>query len=107
MARLADSKTLQSFARAQLEDAQKRFASFESEAQKVVEEWVEKGRQRLGGKGLAKDVRKKLDQLQAKVVEAVGVASQAQIRELSRELSRLNKKLDQLTKRAPKPEARA
>jgi hypothetical protein len=39
-------------------------------------------------------VKKRLDVLQSRVVEAAGVASQAQLRELSRELTRISKKLD-------------
>jgi hypothetical protein len=42
------------------------------------------------------ELRKRLDGIQTKAVEAVGVASQAQVKELNRELSRLSKKLDQI-----------
>lgn len=42
----------------------------------------------------------KVDTLQAKVVEAVGVASQSQVQQLNKELSRLSKKLDVLLKPA-------
>ncbi len=45
---------------------------------------------------MSSELRKRLDGLQTKAVEAVGVASQAQVKELNRELSRLSKKLDQI-----------
>ena len=58
------------------------------------------------------ELRKRLDGLQTKVVEAVGVASQSQVKEINRELSRLSKKLDRSALReeahpAPRPAASA
>ncbi|GMU01828.1 hypothetical protein KH5H1_59480 [Corallococcus caeni] len=44
------------------------------------------------------ELRKRLDGLQAKVVEAVGVASQSQVQQITQELGRLSKKLDVLLK---------
>ncbi|TSC31546.1 hypothetical protein FOF48_12810 [Corallococcus sp. Z5C101001] len=44
------------------------------------------------------ELRKRLDGLQAKVVEAVGVASQSQVEQITHELGRLSKKLDVLLK---------
>ncbi len=48
------------------------------------------------------ELRKRLDGLQTRAVEAVGVASQAQVKELNRELSRLSKKIDQILPSAVK-----
>ena len=48
---------------------------------------------------------RQLDVLQNRVVQAVGVASQAQIRAINKELARLSKKLDTLAgKRSTRPQ---
>jgi hypothetical protein len=44
------------------------------------------------------ELRKRLDGIQARVVEAVGVASQSQVEQITQELGRLSKKLDVLLK---------
>jgi hypothetical protein len=54
---------------------------------------------------------RRLDGIQTRAVEAVGVASQAQVKELNRELSRLAKKIDQIVpgsakKAAPRADSR-
>ncbi|MDY7230889.1 hypothetical protein [Hyalangium rubrum] len=122
MAANGKSRNLESFVKQQLEGAQKRFGDLEQEAGKVFRTLKarSKGQARevekllgqinsdallenpkvkeFGRKAtqVSTDLRKRLDGLQTKAVEAVGVASQAQVKELNRELSRLSKKLDQL-----------
>ena len=135
---------VQGFVKEQIDDAQKRLAAFESEAQKVLETIADRAQrsrkdvegllQRFNGleqlrdgleqlrelnpldpqsrKAISKkatqarnEVQKKLNQLQTRVVESVGVASQAQVREINREIARLSKKLDSLI--GKKPAARA
>lgn len=115
-------RNLESFVKQQLEGAQKRFEGLESEAGKVLRTLKARSRgparevekllgqinpdtllenpkvKELGRKAtqVRSDLRKRLDGFQTKAVEAVGVASQAQVKELNRELSRLSKKLDQI-----------
>lgn len=124
---------VQKFVKGQLEEAQKRWALLEDEAQKVVKNLVARGMEsrkeieglltRLNGpeqvaaekvKELSKragearaELKKRLDGLQTRVVEAAGVASQSQVKAISRELTRLSKKLDTLVGKKPKPEVRA
>lgn len=145
-----EARPLQDFMKHPLVDAQKRLQAFETEAQKVLENLVERGQksrkevealltrfngleQLRGGidqlrdlnpldpkavKSFRKkanqartDVEKRINSLQARVVETVGVASQAQVREINRELVKLSKKLDALNgtgkKAGTKPEARS
>jgi ElaB/YqjD/DUF883 family membrane-anchored ribosome-binding protein len=117
---------IQMFVKGQLQDAQKRFAYFEGEAQKVLDGLVERAKesrtdleglvQRFNGVEQIKgrldhlkdlnliekaneslaEVQRRLSALQTKVVESVGVASQAQVNQINRELARLSKKLDTL-----------
>ena len=53
---------------------------------------------KLGKKANAasQEVRKRIEDLQNKVIEGVGVASQAQVKEINKELIKLSKKLDSL-----------
>jgi hypothetical protein len=51
-------------------------------------------------------MKKRFDALQGRIIEVSGMASQAQIRELNKELHRLAKKVDVLIEKK-KPEARA
>jgi len=108
---------LQVFVKEQFADAQKRFAHFEGEAQKVLETLRGRARESrkelegfvqdrldhlkdlpLLGKANASlgEVQKRLTVVQAKVIESVGMASQAQVDQINRELARLSKKLDGL-----------
>ncbi|HEX8704935.1 MAG TPA: hypothetical protein VF815_39245 [Myxococcaceae bacterium] len=124
MATNGKAQNLETFVKQQLGGAQKRLAGLEQEANKVLRtlKTRSKGSAREMEKFLGKvnseaealldspkvkelgrkatqvgsEVRKRLDGLQTKAVEAVGVASQAQVKELNRELSRLSKKLDQI-----------
>jgi len=124
MATNGKAQQLESFVKQQLGGAQKRLAGLEQEANKVlrtlktrtqgpareVEKFLGKVNteagalldsdkvKQLGRKAtqVGSEVRKRLDGLQTKAVEAAGVASQAQVKELNRELSRLSKKLDQI-----------
>ena len=67
--------------------------------QNTVETWVrgslEGAQTRLAN--LTNEVKNRFDGLQARVVEAAGVASQSQLDELNRELDRLSKKIDALS----------
>lgn len=122
MATNGKGRNLESFVKQQLEGAQKRFEGLESEAGKVLRTLKARSRgparevekllgqinpdallenpkvKELGRKAtqVSSELRKRLDGIQTKAVEAVGVASQAQVKELNRELSRLSKKLDQI-----------
>lgn len=118
----AASGQVQTFLRGQINGAQKAFTSLETEAEKVFQSVVARGQQSrkeleslLGKlntgelnvladprvKKISKkatqagtQLRKRLDGVQTRVVEAVGVASQTQVREINRELTKLSKKLD-------------
>lgn len=127
---------IQDFVRGQITEVQKTFASIETEAEKALKNLVARGQesrkelealvkrvnsgdfnpleadtvQKVAKKAnqAGNEVLKKLDGLQAKVIEVTGVASQSQIKELSREIARLSKKVDTLlNKKGAKPEARA
>jgi hypothetical protein len=112
----------QAFVREQLEEAQRRFSAFETDAERMLKQLTVRAKQqrkeleglvqKLNANGLTKramqarsQVTKQLDVLQSRVVEAVGVASQSQIRAINKELARLSKKLDTLAgKRSPRPQ---
>ncbi|MBF5041172.1 hypothetical protein FGE12_02125 [Aggregicoccus sp. 17bor-14] len=115
---------LEAFVKGQLGEAQKRIAGLEKEAEKVLKNLAARGadsRKELEGllgrinsgefnplesarvRELGKkanqagaEVKKRLDGLQTRVVEAVGVASQTQVKEINRELGKLSRKLDTL-----------
>ncbi len=101
------------FVVAHLEDARKQLLRFEKELAargkqqrkdiEAVIAQVKSGRPLKALKGQANEVgvvvRKRLDGLQGKLVEAAGVASVAQVKEINRELNKLAKKLDTLTKK--------
>ncbi|WP_163870626.1 hypothetical protein [Myxococcus eversor] len=112
------------FLKAQLAHAQKRIEELEGEAGKVVKALdarrVEATKEaqslwtkfqagelltdprvkELGTKvnAAGSELRKRLDGLQARVVETVGVASQSQLQEINKELSKLSRKVDALLK---------
>jgi len=89
--------TIQVFMKEQLEEAQRRFETFEADAEKVLKQLIARGKQqRKELDGLRTQVRRGWGQFQTRVVEATGVATQAQVKELNRELGRLSKKLDVL-----------
>lgn len=122
MATNGKTRNLETFVKQQLEGAQKRFEGLEHEAEKALRTLKARSKgparevekflgqinpdvllgspkvKELGRKAtqVSTDLRKRLDGIQTRAVEAVGVASQAQVKELNRELSRLSKKLDQL-----------
>ncbi len=122
MATNGKARNLETFVKQQLEGAQKRFEGLETEAGKVLRTLKARSKgparevekilgqinpdtllenpkvKELGRKAtqVSSDLRKRLDGFQTRAVEAVGVASQAQVKELNKELSRLSKKLDQL-----------
>jgi ElaB/YqjD/DUF883 family membrane-anchored ribosome-binding protein len=119
------TRNLETLVKGGLEEAQKRFQGLETEADKLVKSLkprVEESRKeveallaKLDGKELTQllehprvkelsrkatqtgnALRKRLDGLQNRVVESTGVASQAQVKEIRRELSKLTKKIDEL-----------
>lgn len=126
---------VQVFVKEQIEEAQKRILAIESEAKKALENLVEKGMQsrkelegalrRFNAKDLkllenptvkqigrraeaaGTEMRKRFDALQSRLIQVSGVASQAQLREINKELHRLARKVDTLIERKTKPEARA
>ncbi|MBU8899410.1 hypothetical protein DRW03_29015 [Corallococcus sp. H22C18031201] len=115
---------VEGFLKEQLAQAQKRLEGLEGEASKVMKTLESRGQeaakevqqlwtklqagelltdprvQELGKKvdAAGSELRKRLDTLQTRVVEAVGVASQSQVQSLNQELSKLSKKLDMLLK---------
>ncbi len=117
------AQKLPAFVREQIEDAQKRLVALETEAQRVLQNLVERGQKsrneveallgrlqgmeqvkeakKLGKKATAArtEVQKRLNVLQARVIETVGVASGAQVKEINRELAKLSKKIDALVKK--------
>lgn len=117
---------VQDFVKEQMDEAQKRFQVIEGEAKKaigkirrfnakelkflenptaVVNATVKQLSKKAGA--ATTDLRKRFDSLQSRLIEATGVASQSQIRELNKELHRLAKKVDALVEKKVKPEARA
>jgi polyhydroxyalkanoate synthesis regulator phasin len=112
---------LQGFVKEQVAEAQKRFAALQTEAEKTFKTWVARGQElqatttkRASAVGndlrkRAEILQKKAESLQNRLVQAAGVATQSQVRALSRELSRLSKKVDALIEKKPpqKPDARA
>ncbi len=134
----SNGSNLEGFVKGQLVEAQKRFVGLEKEAEKVLKNLAARGAdsrkelegllgrinagefnplenprvQELGKRAnqAGAEVKKRLDGLQTRVVEAVGVASQTQVKEINRELGKLSRKLDSLIsgkKPASKSEPRA
>ncbi len=115
---------LQDYVRERLEEARERLSGFESEAEDVLKTLVERGKEqrkeiealleKLNGRELraietravkqigkratqaSTEVKKRFEELQARVLGATGVASSSQVREINREITRLGKKLDAL-----------
>lgn len=103
---------VQDFVLAQLEDARRRLQKIEKELvsrgraqQKEIESLI--GRVRSGkelrslekkANAATTEVKKALDGLQGQVLTALGIASHSEIEDITRELSRLSKKVDQVIK---------
>jgi polyhydroxyalkanoate synthesis regulator phasin len=101
------------FVKEQLVEAQKRFAVIQGQAEKAIKEWVAKGQELQATtakrtRALGNNVRKQAESLQNRLIQAAGVATQSQIKVLTRELSKLSRKLDALVekKAATKTDAR-
>lgn len=124
------SKDLQQFVMAQLQEAQKRFQTLENDAEKALKGLMARGKEsrkdiqkllnRLNAgetrffdnanatvKQLGKraeqagtQMRKRLDEIQTRLVSASGMATQAQVKELKSEINRLAKKVDVLVGKA-------
>ena len=117
---------MQDFVKEQMEEAQKRFQVIEGEAKKALGKirrfnakelkflenpsaTVNATVKQISKKANAATnmMKKRFDALQEKLGELSGVATQAQIRELNKELHRLAKKVEGLVEKKAKPEARA
>lgn len=118
------SQSVPAFMKDRIQDAEKRFVAFEEEAQKLLKELISRGKtSRKELKGLLKrageleivdradelrgraektgaQVVRRLEELQDRALGLVGVASQAQVEELSAEIDKLSKKIDRLGKAA-------
>ncbi|MCC6333265.1 MAG: hypothetical protein IT380_04650 [Myxococcales bacterium] len=108
-------KEVQDFVVVQLEEARKRIQSFEKELvkrgrtqQKELESVISSIRSGKQLKKLEKqasaasgEVRKRLDGLQTTVLDALGVASRDEIRQIHREIARLSKRVDTLITKKP------
>jgi len=102
------------FVKEQLAEAQKKFSVIQGQAEKTIKEWVAKGQEIQATtakrtRALGNEVRKQAETFQNRLIQAVGVATQSQIKALSRELSKLSKKVDALVekKAATKSDVRA
>jgi polyhydroxyalkanoate synthesis regulator phasin len=111
---MSRSNEVPAFVKEQLVEAQKRFAVIQVQAEKTIKEWVARGQELQATtakrtKALGHEVRKQAESFQNQVIQAAGVATQSQIKALTRELSKLSKKVDALVdKKAPaKTDARA
>ena len=123
---MAKNGKVQEFVKEQMEEAQKRFQVIESEARKAlgalrrfnakelkflenpsatVKQFSKKAE--AAAEAATTEMKKRFDALQSRIIEVSGVASQAQLRELNKELHRLTKKVDVLMDKKAKPEARA
>ena len=124
------SRDLQQFVMAQLQEAQRRFQTLENDAEKALKGLMARGKEsrkdiqkllnRLNAgevhffdtanatvKQLGKraeqagtQMRKRLDEIQARLVAASGMATQAQVKELRAEINRLAKKVDSVVGKA-------
>jgi F0F1-type ATP synthase membrane subunit b/b' len=110
---MAKNSEVPAFVKEQLAEAQKRFVAIQVQAEKTIKEWVVKGQEIQATtakrtKKLGSEVRKQAETFQNRVIQAAGVATQSQIKALTRELSRLAKKVDTLVekKSASKTDAR-
>src|SRR6516164_8046546 len=102
------------FVKEQLAEAQKRFTVIQGQAEKTIKEWVAKGHEiqvttAKRTRALGNEVRKQAESFQNRLIQAAGVATQSQIKVLTRELSKLSKKVDALVekKAAAKNDVRA
>ena len=104
---MSRSNEVPAFVKEQLVEAQKRFAVIQGQAEKTIKEWVAKGQELQATtakrtRALGNEVRKTAETFQNRVIQAAGVATQSQIKVLTRELAKLSKKVDALVeKRTP------
>lgn len=123
---MAKNGKVQEFVKEQMEEAQKRFQVIEGEARKALgalrrfnakdlkflenpTATVNATVKQIGRKAEAAttEMKKRFDALQSRVIQVSGMATQAQLRELNKELHRLTRKVDVLIDKKAKPEARA
>ena len=111
---MSKNSEVPAFVKEQLAEAQKRFTAIQVQAEKTIKEWVAKGQELQATtakrtRALGSNVRKQAESLQNRLIQAAGVATQSQIKVLTRELSKLSRKLDALVekKAATKTDARA
>jgi hypothetical protein len=112
---------VQEFVVVQLEEARRRLQQYEKDLlalgrsqQHEIEALLERVKTGKELKLLEKraseatsEVKKRLDGVQTQVLSVLGVASQDQIKQISRELGRLSKKVDTLTRKGGIPQAKA
>ena len=111
---MSKNSEVPAFVKEQLVEAQKRFTVIQGQAEKTIKEWVAKGHEiqvtpAKRTKALGNEVRKQAESFQNRLIQAAGVATQSQIKVLTRELSKLSKKVDALVekKAVAKNDARA
>ena len=102
------------FVKEQLVEAQKRFTVIQGQAEKAIKDLVARGQELQATtakrtRALGNEVRKQAESFQNRVIQAAGVATQSQIKALTRELSKLARKVDALVekKAAAKTDVRA
>lgn len=110
---MSKNSEVPAFVKEQLVEAQKRFAVIQGQAEKAIKEWVARGQEIQATtakhtRKLGSEVRKQAESFQNRVIQAAGVATQSQIKALTRELSKLSRKVDALVekKAAAKTDAR-
>jgi len=111
---MSRSNEVPAFVKEQLTEAQKKFSVIQGQAEKTIKEWVAKGQEIQATtakrtRAIGHKVRKQAETFQNRLIQAAGVATQSQIKALTRELSKLSKKVDALVekKAATKTDARA
>ena len=111
---MSRSNEVPAFVKERLTEAQKKFSVIQGQAEKTIKEWVAKGQEIQATtakrtRAIGHEVRKQAETFQNRLIQAAGVATQSQIKALTRELSKLSKKVDALVekKAATKTDARA
>jgi hypothetical protein len=101
---MSKNSEVPAFVKEQLVEAQKRFVAIQDQAEKTIKDWVAKGQELQATtakrtKAIGNEVRKQAETFQNRLIQAAGVATQSQIKSLSRELSKLSKKVDALVEK--------
>ncbi len=109
---MSKNSEVPAFVKEQLVEAQKRFAVIQEQAEKTIKEWVAKGQELQATaakrtKAIGNEARKQAETFQNRLIQAAGVATQSQIKALTRELSKLSKKVDALVEKKAQAKADA